>query len=379
MSQGDLFSQFDNDCKTENFDHILDIVQDKDGDAFYNIPGAIQNPWPIDNSQCCKGRPGTLDKSETQFIINFVQTLGVTRENAKKFIGSHIPYQHENTNYEVFLLRNLPKTGIGLRYGEHDTYYPDFAIFFKVKGKSSGVVTLVDTKGLKSEMNDKGFSHYKYLSNTLSIAEINSQIGGEFENWRYRGCFVSTSKMETLSFPSIVGWNPSFKTKAKYERFGIFFEEKKYQGLINWILADEVSSCEKTAKRLFIAQSEPINSDEEADFPGGYIGLLFKTLIFFGIPEESAINIVFEVVFERDSFLESVDYIKKNLVVILDTKGGVRKVDIEEIKKIKLFGLGNSSYAPLINNLMKGQHHSPVNTANSDDGYFGEAHEQFES
>ncbi|MEA3405027.1 MAG: hypothetical protein U9R28_04710 [Pseudomonadota bacterium] len=375
--QLDLLSQTDKECRTENFDHILDIVQDKDGDAFYNIPGAIQNPWPIDNSQCCKGRPGTLDKSETQFIINFVQTLGVTKENASDFIGTHIPYQHQDKEYEVFLLRNLPKTGIGLRYGEHDSYYPDFALFFKVKNENSGVVTLVDTKGLKSEMNEKGFSHYKYLSNMLSISEINSQIGGNFENWHYSGCFVSTSKIDTLSFPDIVVNNPSYKTAERYKNFGILFEGGDYQGLVDWSLASNRSTVEKVSNLIFRAQTEDIYSDDDANFPGGYIGLLFKTLVYFGLSEESAIKIVFEIFFEYDAFNASEKHIQEKLVDILSNRGGIRALEIVNIQKTGWLGLGKRSYSPLIKALMANNKISK--SLKPETGYFGEADEQFES
>ena len=378
MSQGDLFSEVDKDCKTSEFEHILDIVQDKKGDAFYNIPGAIQNPWPIDNSHWCKGRPGTLDKSEMQFIINFVKTLGITKENAKDFIGTHIPYQHKNIDYEIFLLRNLPKTGIGLRYGEHDTYYPDFAIFFKIQDDNAGVVTLVDTKGLKSEMNDKGFSHYKYLSNTLSIAEINNQIGGDFKNWRYRGCFVSTSKIETLSFPNIVNNNPNYKTVERYKRFGIFFEDNNYQGFVDWVLSKDKALSEKTAGLLLKAQTLDIVSEDEASFPGGYIGLLFKAMVLFGIPEESAINIVFEVV-EHDSFLDAETYIQEELIDILYSKAGVRQVDVEQVQKHRWLGFGKRSYTPLISCLMISRSGSNISNAKVIDDYLGEASDHGES
>jgi hypothetical protein len=379
MSQGDLFSEADNECKTSDFEHILNIVQDESGDAFYNIPGAIQNPWPIDNSQCCKGRPGTLDKSETQFIFNFVKTLGVTKENAADYIGTSIPYQHNSTDYEVFLLRNLPKTGIGLRYGEHDTYYPDFAIFFKIKDKNAGVVVLVDTKGLRSEMNGAGFSHYKFLSNTLSIAEINSQMGADFKDWRYRGCFVSTSKIEALSFPSIVTNNSEYKTVERYKRFGIFFETNDYSSLVSETLSTELNAVEKAASLLFVAQQEPINSDDESHFPAGYIGLLYRSLLFFDLPDEAAIKIVYEIVFEHDSFSEAEVYIRENLINILYSKAGVRQLDVEKIQTNNWLGFGKRSYEPLIKCLMGARANQNMAKPNTGDVYFGEAHEQLES
>jgi len=85
------------------------------------------------NRKIDKISPAGLEESERDLLANLKQYI---KENKKKFKG-----------YEIYLLRNFPKTGIG--FFNLSGFYPDFIMWVKNKGRQR--IVFLDPHGLEHE------------------------------------------------------------------------------------------------------------------------------------------------------------------------------------------------------------------------------------
>lgn len=288
-------------CKTEDFDLVVNQLDS----SFCHVPGAIYNPWVLKNTgkgNECEGLPKdlALDSNEKSFIAGFINSL-TNSMPSKDNMG--IDYTHETippVGYKVFFYRNPSKTGINLRYGEFEGYFPDFVIYFMRKDGNGGTALLIDPKGLRTEFITDGLSHYKYMASTHTIAEINRCS----DNWRYVAGFVSTSTMENLKFirSDVFKKLDEENKKKRYARMGIFFNDKMdYKKLIDWTL-DENRFITKLVNDIQSGINCVVtNKTKASTFEGGYIGLLARSLTLFKLPEQFVYAYIFDESFKHES------------------------------------------------------------------------------
>jgi hypothetical protein len=297
MTTADMFL---NDCPTEGFDFIVNQLDT----SFCHVPGAIYNPWALKNTgkgNACESLPKdlALDASEKLFLSGFINALTdsmPTKDN------KGIDYTHSNgVEYQVFFYRNPSNSGVNLRYGEYNGYYPDFIVYFMRKDGNGGTALLIDPKGLMTEFANDGLAHYKYMASTLTIAEINECPG----SWQYVAGFASTSPIEKLKFIKSDSFNEQDEQtkKERYARMGIFFNDKmnesEYKKLIDWTL-DENRFITQLVKQASLGVNTDVNQQTTAEaFAGGYIGLLAKTLMtVFNRSEQRVYSYIFNESFK---------------------------------------------------------------------------------
>ena len=118
--------------------------------------------------------PAGLEDSEKEFIVHFKQYL----ENYKKELGI----------YEIYLLRNFPKVGVG--FFNLNGFYPDFIMWVK-NGKRQRIVFL-DPKGLEHMQR---LDHEK-IQLAKDIKNLETELGKE--NISLNSFILSKTSYETL-------------------------------------------------------------------------------------------------------------------------------------------------------------------------------------
>lgn len=146
------------------------------------------------NTKIEKISPGGLVKSEEDFVVDLKQYL---TNNKKRFEG-----------YEVYLLRNFPKSGIG--FFNRNWFYPDFIMWIKSGKKQS--IFFIDPKGLE---HTKGLEDEK-----VKLAENIKDLEREWgrNDIRLESYILSATDWDTYNKHS-----DADNTQEEYEKHHVLF------------------------------------------------------------------------------------------------------------------------------------------------------------
>jgi len=109
------------------------------------------------NRKIDKISPAGLEESEQEFLVNLKQHL---EDNKKKFRG-----------YEIYLLRNFPKIGVG--FFNLSGFYPDFIMWIKSKDRQH--IVFLDPHGLE---HDKTLDNEK-VQLSKDIKQLEEKLGDQ--------------------------------------------------------------------------------------------------------------------------------------------------------------------------------------------------------
>jgi hypothetical protein len=154
----------------------------------------------LDNKNIDKISPQGLNESEKKFIEGLREYL---QNNEKKF-----------SDYEIFLLRNEPKSGIGFQLG-WGKFYPDFIMW--IKGKDKTYMVFIDPKGL---MHTKDLNDEKILFNQNELKEVDEYLKKVRSDVSLLSFILSYTKYDDL----IKGMK-NVPNKEDYERNNVIFME----------------------------------------------------------------------------------------------------------------------------------------------------------
>ncbi len=174
-------------------------------------------------------------------------------EGERRFIEELTDYLKTNSKKKVYLLRNLPKIGIG--FYEEEGYYPDFVLWY-VKGNTQHIA-FIDPKGLRFA-DKKWNENFKIIFNVVKtkIYEklINQQLKQKGIKTRVKlyGFFISTSQKADI-YSSILS-----KTldPNQLESLGIYFFDDYEKDSINLPIFKNVKNYEYLNKIFDRMESE---------------------------------------------------------------------------------------------------------------------------
>jgi len=158
------------------------------------------------NKEEIQSVPVKLNKGETEFLVDLKNFL-----NRKSSLLE---------NYEIFLLRNLSRRGVG--FFINSGFYPDFIIW--VKGEDKQCMIFIDPKGIRNLGN---FNDDKIQFCVSYIKEINKRINEELKNR------VENVNLQLDAFILSVSPYSDIKdifgkgnhTKEEFEKHNIVFKE----------------------------------------------------------------------------------------------------------------------------------------------------------
>jgi len=164
------------------------------------IDNSIYIPLLLYSDKIDKISPPGLVKSEKNFVLGL-----------KEFLKNN----NEYSNYEIFLLRNEAKSGIGFQL-ESSNFYPDFIMWVKDRKKEKTHIVFIDPKGL---LLTKGLNDEKVKDTPKILKEIENKLN---QNISLHSFIISETKYDELT-----KGESEKTTKVEYEKNNIFFFEDK--------------------------------------------------------------------------------------------------------------------------------------------------------
>ncbi len=131
-------------------------------------------------------------------------------ESEKKFVYGLKEYLKANkTNFEIYLLRNYPFSGVGFQLQWHG-FYPDF-IMWIIKDKKQ-IIAFVDPKGLEhtKDLNDEKINFAK------EVKELEKKIGEE-------DIVLESFILSETSYKELIKGKVSYPSKNEYEKNHVLF------------------------------------------------------------------------------------------------------------------------------------------------------------
>lgn len=168
--------------------------------------------------------PVKLNEGETEFLRDF-----------KKFL---IQNKIKFKDYEIFLLRNLSKRGIGF-FSDNSGFYPDFILWIKNKNGNENKqhMVFIDPKGIRNlgNFHDDKIRFIHYIEK-----EINEKIKNEFNvNLQLHAFIISVSRYEDIKET----FGEGNHSQKEFEEYNIFFLEDKGNNRYDYL--------EKICKKIF--------------------------------------------------------------------------------------------------------------------------------
>jgi len=158
-------------------------------------------PILLESKDIDKISPPGLIKSEKKFVVELREYL---KNNKEKF-----------SRYDIHLLRNLPKIGIGFHL-EWAGFYPDFIMWIKEKERTWTV--FLDPKGLH---HTKGLDDEKIQFAKNELKEIEKKLN--------KGIILESIILSDTKYSDLIKGSVSKTEKEKYEENNVLFLEDK-----NW-------------------------------------------------------------------------------------------------------------------------------------------------
>jgi len=156
-------------------------------------------PILLESKDIDKISPPGLIKSEKKFIEELREYL---KNNKEKF-----------SSYQIHLLRNLPKIGIGFHL-EWAGFYPDFIMWIKEKGRIWTV--FLDPKGLH---HTKGLDDEKIQFAKNELKEIERKLN--------QGIILESIILSDTKYSDLIRGSVSRPVKTEYEENNVLFLEDK--------------------------------------------------------------------------------------------------------------------------------------------------------
>jgi len=150
------------------------------------------------NRKIDKISPAGLEESEQDFLVNLKQYI---EENKKKFNG-----------YEIFLLRNFPKAGIG--FFNLSGFYPDFIMWVKIKDQQS--IVFLDPHGLEHE---KTLDNQK-IKLSKDIKQLEETLGD-------KNISLDSFILSKTSYESLIKGRTEPESKEEFKANHVLFLEDK--------------------------------------------------------------------------------------------------------------------------------------------------------
>jgi hypothetical protein len=150
------------------------------------------------NRKIDKISPAGLEESERDFLVNMKQYIA---ENKKEFKG-----------YEIYLLRNFPKAGIG--FFNLSGFYPDFIMW--VKNKDRQRIVFLDPHGLE---------HEKTLDNQK--IQLSKDIKQLEKTLRDKNISLDSFVLSKTSYKSLIKGRTRPESKEEFKANHVLFLEDK--------------------------------------------------------------------------------------------------------------------------------------------------------
>lgn len=245
----------------------------------------LYNPiaYEKDKSERIKTVPQKLNKGEIRFV-----------KDLQKFV------KNKSLENKVFLLRNLPKIGVGF-YREKG-YYPDFILWY-VDGNTQHIA-FVDPKGLR-EFSGKLFEDneklvFNVIRTKLLERILNEQLREERSNQEIRlyGYFVSVTPRTEVNIRARIS-----KKIAPLEEIGIlFFDEDFYNGSIFPSTLFHLAES-KYIEQIFNRFRKNSNLDEDLR------KIVYRAKLNKSYSLEEVFNL-FHNIFDREKALDFIVYLR---------------------------------------------------------------------
>jgi len=157
--------------------------------------------------------------------INKISPVGLV-ESEKKFVFGLKEYlekkRSEISNFEIFLLRNNPLSGVGFQL-KWAGFYPDFIMW--IKNKEREIIVFIDPKGLE---HTKGLDDEKIVfagfkgedSEILTIKDIEGQLG-------IKGLVLESFILSDTKYLDLVKGSTNPSSKEEYIKHHVLFLEDK--------------------------------------------------------------------------------------------------------------------------------------------------------
>ncbi len=156
-------------------------------------------PLLLKNSDIDHMTPAGLEDSEKEFVLGLIDFL----KKHPDIIG----------DYEIYLLRNLPKLGVG--FFNLSGFYPDFILW--LKKKDSQLIAFIDPKGL---IHDYSLNNEKILLHK-DIKEIEKNKDQEGE----RNVKLESYILSATSYSDLVNKEVNLPSKEDYRDNNVIFME----------------------------------------------------------------------------------------------------------------------------------------------------------
>lgn len=154
-------------------------------------------PILLESEKVDKISPPGLVKSEEKFIKDLKEYL---ENNSSKF-----------SNVEIYLLRNLPKVGVGFQL-EWSGFYPDFIMWLK-RGEKQ-VIVFIDPHGLE---------HVKSLNNEkIAFAEFIKDIERKLNN---KNISLKSFILSPTEYNKLIKGETKFPSKEDFKKHHVLFSE----------------------------------------------------------------------------------------------------------------------------------------------------------
>jgi len=165
-------------------------------------------PILLESEKIDKIIPEGLVKSEKKFILDL---RGYIRSNKEKF-----------KNYEIYILRNFSKSGMGFQL-QWSKFYPDFIMWIKkVNTKEDQTIVFIEPHGLEHSkgLNDEKIQFATSIdSEIISIKKIEKEVNKkEKKNIRLEYFLLSYTKYDDLRKGAI-----EFPSKREFENNNVLF------------------------------------------------------------------------------------------------------------------------------------------------------------
>jgi len=148
------------------------------------------------NRKIDKISPAGLEESEQEFLVNLKRYVD---KNNRKFRG-----------YDIYLLRNFPKTGIG--FFNLSGFYPDFIMW--VKNKDRQRIVFLDPHGLEHE---KSLDNQK-IELSLDIKQLEKDLGD-------RDISLDSFILSKTSYNALIKGRTKPESKEKFKANHVLFLE----------------------------------------------------------------------------------------------------------------------------------------------------------
>jgi hypothetical protein len=150
------------------------------------------------NRKIDKISPAGLEESEQDFLLTLKRFI---EENKKKFKG-----------YEIYLLRNFPKTGIG--FFNLSGFYPDFIMW--VKDKDQQHIVFLDPHGLEHE---KTLDNQK-IQLSKDIKQLEKTLGD-------KNVSLDSFVLSKTSYETLIKGRTKPESKEEFKANHVLFLEEK--------------------------------------------------------------------------------------------------------------------------------------------------------